>query len=73
MQLHSSLSNLQQELLKLYAHDVSETDLLAIKNYLAKFFAEKALNEADEIWDQKGYSNETMKQWLNEDNAKYER
>ncbi len=71
MQLQPSLSNLQQELLKLYARDVSETDLLAIKKYLATFFAEKALNEADAIWDEKGYNNQTMQQWLNEDNEKY--
>ncbi len=51
MQVQSPLSNLQQELLKLYASNISETDLLVIKRYLAKFFAEKAIAEADEIWD----------------------
>ncbi len=71
MQVQAPLSNLQQELLKLYASNISETDLLVIKRYLAKFFAEKAIAEADEIWDEKGYTNETMKNWLNEDNEKY--
>jgi hypothetical protein len=42
------LSNLQQELLKLYAADVSEEDLLHIKHYLAKYFASKAIGEAVE-------------------------
>lgn len=72
MQVQAPLSNLQQELLKLYASNISETDLLIIKRYLAKFFAEKAIAEADEIWDAKGYTNETMKNWLNEDHEKYE-
>ena len=72
MQFQAPLSNLQQELLKLYASNISETDLLVIKRYLAKYFAEKAIAEADEIWDTKGYTNETMKNWLNEDNEKYE-
>ena len=58
------LSNLQQELLKLYASNVDENDLLQIKRYLAKYFAEKAIKEADKIWDEKGYTNETMNQWL---------
>lgn len=54
------LSNLQQELLKLYASDIDEADLVNIKNYLAKYFSGKAIQEADKIWDQKGYTNETI-------------
>jgi predicted transcriptional regulator len=73
MQVQAPLSNLQQELLKLYASNISEADLLVIKRYLAKFFAEKAIAEADKIWDEKGYTNDTMKNWLNEDNEKYDK
>ena len=61
------LSNLQQELLKLYSSDIPEVDLLHIKRYLAKYFAFKAIGEADRIWDEKGYTNDTMNQWLNEE------
>ena len=53
------LSNIQQELLKLYSSDIAEADLLHIKRYLAKYFAFKAIGDADAIWDQKGYTNET--------------
>ena len=60
------LSNIQQELLKLYSSNIAETDLLNIKRYLAKYFASKAVGEADRIWEQKGYDNETMEKWLNE-------
>ncbi len=65
------LSNLQQELLKVYSSDVSEEDLLHIKRYLAKYFAFKAIGEADQIWDEKGYTNDTMDQWLNEEGSSY--
>jgi hypothetical protein len=65
------LSNLQQELLKLYSTDIDEADLVHIKNYLAKYFANKAIQEADKIWEIKGYTNDTMKQWLNEDEENY--
>jgi hypothetical protein len=65
------LSNLQQELLKLYGTDIPEADLLHIKRYLANYFAGKAIKEADDIWDKKGYSDDTMNQWLNEDNPGY--
>ena len=65
------LSNIQQELLKLYSSDIAESDLLDIKRYLAKYFATKAISEADQIWEQKGYNNETMNNWLNEDETSY--
>jgi hypothetical protein len=65
------LSNIQQELLKLYSSDIGEADLLHIKRYLASYFASKSIQEADKIWDEKGYSNDTMNQWLNEDQTPY--
>jgi hypothetical protein len=36
---------------------------------LAKYFAQKAIDEADKIWEEKKYSNTTMNQWLNENNT----
>ncbi len=71
MQSAQPLSNLQQELLKLYASNIDDNDLLNIKRYLAKYFANKAIKEADEIWDEKGYTDKTMEQWLNEDDKSY--
>ncbi len=65
------LSNLQQELLKLYSTNITDADLAHIKNYLAKYFADKAIKEADKIWDEKKYSDETMNLWLNEDKPGY--
>jgi hypothetical protein len=59
------LSNIQQELLKLYSSNIAESDLLHIKTYLARYFADKAIQEADAIWEQKGYTNETMTRWVN--------
>ncbi len=61
-----SLSNLQLELLKLYSTNVDEKDLKAIKSLLAQYFARRASKRADEIWDQKKFSNKVMDDWLNE-------
>ena len=66
MQATSSISNIQQELLKLYAADIAEADLLTIRRYLAKYFASKAIGEADRIWDEKNYNQDTMNKWLGE-------
>jgi len=56
----SPLSNLQLEFLKLYADGVSETDLKAIQRLIARYFADKASDEADKIWDEKGHNVEDI-------------
>ncbi|HMS41594.1 MAG TPA: hypothetical protein PKE69_15285 [Pyrinomonadaceae bacterium] len=62
------LSNVQKELLKLYANNVSEETLLEIKQILAKYFAEKATSAMDEFWDENGLTEQTMIDWTNEHN-----
>ena len=62
----SGLSNVQKELLKLYANDVSEQNLFEIKQILAKHFAEKATKAMDEIWTERGLTAEDMIKWTNE-------
>ncbi len=57
------LSNLQMELLKLYAKDVSDEDLLVIKKFLSKYFLDKAVQEANHAWDAKGYTEALMAEW----------
>jgi hypothetical protein len=47
------LSNLQLELVKLYADNVSDDDLLAIQRLIAQYFAEKASDLADKAWDER--------------------
>lgn len=48
------LSNLQLELLKIYSRNVAEEDLTAIKDLIAQFFAKKATEMADKMWEEKG-------------------
>ena len=60
------LTNLQLEILKLYARQVSEHDLLEIKKLLAKYFAQKAMDLADQAWDEKGWTNKDEERFLNE-------
>jgi len=55
-----SLSNLQLELLKLYADDIAEEDLKNIQRMIARYFAEKAITQVDKIWIEKGYTSEQL-------------
>ncbi len=53
-------TNLQHELLKLFARQLPENDLLAIRDLIAKYLLEKAFFEADRAWDEKGYTAESF-------------
>ncbi len=50
--LNNNFSNIQMELLKLYATNISDNELQEIKQKLAEFFSQKAINEADKLWDE---------------------
>lgn len=58
-------TNLQLELLKVFAHKVSDEDLLHIKQMLADFFAKKTIESANKAWDEKGWTNDTVDELLN--------
>jgi len=53
-------TNLQLELLKIYARRVPEQDLLEIRRLLAQFFMDKASDLADQVWDEKGLTEEKI-------------
>ncbi len=52
------MSNLQREMLRLFAQDVPEKDLNAIRQLISQYFAEKAMDLADHSWDGKGWTKE---------------
>ncbi len=62
----TKLSNLQLELLNIFSRNLPDEELLEIKSILSAYFAEKATKEMDRLWDEKGWTQETMQQWLNE-------
>lgn len=63
----TTLSNVQLELLKLYSTNLSEKDILELKDVLARFYAEKSIELANNIWQQKGYTTQDMNSILNDD------
>lgn len=66
MIIDKPLTNLQLELLKLYSLELSEEQLLEVKRLLANYFAEQASDEMDRLWEERGWSDKTMEQWLSE-------
>jgi len=65
--INKPLTNLQLELIKLFSLDVSEDELKDIKRMLSKYFADKATDEMDRLWEKNGWSNEAMDEWLKGD------
>jgi hypothetical protein len=66
MQTHThKLTNLQQELLKVFSINLDEKELLDIKDILSNYFSSRALDKVDKIWDKRGYTKEKMDDILN--------
>jgi hypothetical protein len=63
--LESPLSNLQLELLKAFSHQLDEKDLVELRGMLASFFAKKAIESANEVWDKEGWDKEKVDELLN--------
>lgn len=63
MQTSLPLSNLQLELLKVFSRNVPDEDLKEIKVMLSNYFAQKAANLADEVWEEEGLTEEKMTEW----------
>lgn len=47
-------SNVQLELLRLYSTNIPDEVLLEMRDVLSRFFAERAANEMDKLWDERG-------------------
>ncbi len=62
------LSNLQIELLKMYSNGISEKNLHEIKLMLAKYFADKASDAKDIMWEERSLTAQDMVDWTNEHN-----
>jgi hypothetical protein len=58
--LRPGFSNLQLELLKLYANGVSDKQLIEIKSILGRYFAQKATEGIDRIVKAKGLTKDDI-------------
>jgi hypothetical protein len=65
-ELKPSFSNLQLELLKLYANGISDEQLTEIKWLLGKYFAEKATSGMDSLINEKGLTPQDIIEKSNE-------
>ena len=60
------LTNVQQEILKLYATEFTEQELQEFRQELGLYFARKTTEAADRAFVAKGYTADDIEQWLYE-------
>lgn len=58
--LKKPLSNVQLEILKAFSYDLNEEELSKFRDVIARFFAQKAMDSADEIWEKDEWSDKKV-------------
>ena len=65
--LKKPLNKSQIEILKMFSLSDKNDYLNELKQVLAKFLAERIINHATEIWDERGYTKETFDKFIEND------
>ena len=58
------LSNLQLELLKKFSREVSDEDVREIKRLISQYFGQKAIKQADQVWEEQGWNDSKANELL---------
>ena len=56
----------QLKVINLMAHVHSEEQMAEISDLLSRYFAEKAMNELDKLWDEGKINDQTIEDWKHE-------
>lgn len=63
-EISTIFSNAQLELLKAFASNLTEEELLELRHAYAQILGRRATAAADKVWDEKGWTAETMEEFL---------
>ena len=67
------LSNLQIELLEVFTYDLSDEQLVEIRDLLTNYFSEKVSTGIDKLFEDNNWGEEKIEEWSNEHmRTKYE-
>jgi hypothetical protein len=67
-QLEIPLNKSQLEILNFFSRELDEKDLLEIKRLIVSYLGEKITNLADQVWDEKNWTQEDMENLINSHN-----
>jgi len=66
MNASKPLTNLQLELLQTFRYELSEAQLVEIRDLLTRYFAEKVSDEIDALFEANDWGDETIEAWSEE-------
>ncbi len=66
MVTENKLTNLQLELIKMFKYNLSENQLIELKDLLSNYFVSKVDFEMDKVWNDKNWTNSTMENLANQ-------
>jgi hypothetical protein len=73
MEATKKLSNLQLELLRVFSFELSEEQLLEIREMLVDYFSNKVSSEMDALFEENRWGEEKIEEWSKEHmRTKYE-
>lgn len=64
--LQTPFSRAQLDLLKIFGRIKSDEELNEIKKLIGRHCANKAIAEANRLWDERGYTQQTVDDWMKE-------
>ena len=63
--INQPLTNAQLEILKVFSHNLSTKELAEFKNWIADYFAKRAIKAANKAWDDNDWKDEDVDRLLN--------
>lgn len=66
MSAAKKMTNLQLEILKIFNYELPDNQLIEIRDILSTYFAKKASDEMDRLWEENNWSDKTMDDWSHE-------
>ena len=62
--IQQPFNDAQLELLKLFSREIPQEDLIEIKRLIVRYFAKKAIESANKVWEKNDWNEEDEKRLL---------
>ena len=62
--IQQPLTNAQLEILKAFSFNLNQEELQEFKDTIASYFAKRAINGANKVWDEQNWNNEKVDKML---------
>jgi len=64
-ELKQPFTNAQLELLKIFSIQLDDDEMKELKQLMGKFYLNRLTKRTNQVWDEKGWTEKTMEEFLN--------